>query len=174
MNTNKGNFKISNLTIKSIKNRSVHTLNNKRRGYFTVEKAIKLLRKNKNKKAIFDVSGVRVRGTSKKHNVFLKDYNHNLKTCVCGICGKQADYAVLEKIETIKNNIHNFNLYRIDPITNVEILFNVDHIKPTSKGGENLIGNKTITCQTCNSEKADKYNENLFDKIKNYFTNLFK
>lgn len=33
----------------------------------------------------------------------------------------------------------------------------IDHIKPTSKGGEDTVENKQALCQECNNKKSDKH-----------------
>ncbi len=43
-------------------------------------------------------------------------------------------------------------------IHNGEMYLEIDHIKPLSKGGEDVISNKQSLCQKCNNRKSDKYN----------------
>jgi 5-methylcytosine-specific restriction endonuclease McrA len=40
---------------------------------------------------------------------------------------------------------------------NSDYIWNIDHIKPKSKGGKNNIENLQITCINCNSKKSNRY-----------------
>lgn len=53
----------------------------------------------------------------------------------------------------------------IDVYTSNFELMTVDHIKPRSKGGTDQLINKQPMCSSCNSKKADKYDNTLVDKV---------
>ena len=82
----------------------------------------------------------------------------NKGKCFCDLCGLEATYLVLEKSKSIETDIFHFNLYTVDKKTNKEIYFNIDHIKPRSKGGKNELSNMQLTCEVCNSKKSDDFN----------------
>jgi 5-methylcytosine-specific restriction endonuclease McrA len=77
-----------------------------------------------------------------------------------------------------KNKIHRFEIYsrygfhcnfcgiefkvpvnwnKLDAIHNGEMFLEIDHIKPTSKGGTDTLDNKQALCQKCNNKKSDKW-----------------
>jgi hypothetical protein len=75
----------------------------------------------------------------------------NTKGLKCVNCVKEGEYLIMGKDKT--NYIH------IDVYTKDFELMTVDHIKPKSIGGTYDIENLDPMCQTCNSKKADKYDE---------------
>ena len=48
----------------------------------------------------------------------------------------------------------------ISAIHNGEMYLEIDHIKPTSKGGSDTLENKQALCQKCNNKKSNHYEEN--------------
>jgi hypothetical protein len=145
------------LKIKEVKNRAKMTQLYFRDSYWEIEKVIKLLKKNKNKNKYFDVGKYKIKTSTHKNNLFLSNYEKWNKKCKCDMCKLEARYFVLEKSDTNENNIFHFNLYTIDKKTKKEIYFNIDHIKPRSKGGKNEMINLQLTCENCNTEKGNKY-----------------
>jgi 5-methylcytosine-specific restriction endonuclease McrA len=136
-----------NLKIKEVKNRAKMTQLYIRDSYWEIEKVIKLLKKNKNKNKYIDIGKHKIKTSTHKNNLFF--------------------YFVLEKSDSNENNIYHFNLYTIDKKTNKEIYFNIDHIKPRSKGGKNEMINLQLTCENCNTEKGNK-----FDEVKYWFRDI--
>lgn len=159
-NTNK----INNLRLKSVKNRAKMTSDYIRIGFYDIEKVIKRLQREKGKKKHFFMNrNVKVKTSSQKNNIFISNYLKNNKKCKCDICGLEAHYFSLEKSPDNTRDTYHFNLYTILPIQNIEIYFNIDHIKPRAKGGTNTLDNMQLTCETCNSNKADSYNIWLYN-----------
>ena len=89
----------------------------------------------------------------------MKNYEKHNGKCKCDICGIEAKYFALEKSPDNDRNVYHFNLYTVHPKTFQELYFNIDHIKPRAKGGANTLDNMQLTCETCNSKKADKFNK---------------
>ena len=122
---------------------------------------------------------IKVKTSSQKNNVFIHNYKKNGNMCKCEICGLQAHYFTLEKSGDNVRNTYHFNLYTILPDTNLETYFNIDHIKPRAKGGANTLDNMQLTCEKCNSDKADTFNKwlefknKIFNKISNIWM-MFK
>jgi len=84
----------------------------------------------------------------KKHRR-LKVFYH--KGCKCVSCDKVGVYLIAGKD---KGGAIHIDLYT----KNFELM-TIDHIKPRGKGGSNDIENLDPMCETCNSRKADKYEE---------------
>jgi hypothetical protein len=75
----------------------------------------------------------------------------HIKGLNCVSCPKKGKYLIATKDRN--GSIH------IDLYTNDFELMTVDHIKPKSLGGTYDIENLDPMCQTCNSEKSDKWEE---------------
>lgn len=114
--------------------------------------------KSKNRKGkyiLFD--GVKVFSYSRKFYFFRKEYEIN-KKIVCPICKLKASYFKVTPTGSFDQKLnphYTFNLFGVDK-KNQEILFDIDHIVPVSKGGKNTKNNLRILCHQCNNNKADK------------------
>jgi len=84
-------------------------------------------------------------------SVKLKVFKNNI---YCSLCGLKGLFFAIEKIKNKKIYHYHFNLYGLDS-KGCEVLFNIDHIFPKSKGGESKFHNYQTTCEKCNSLKAD-------------------
>lgn len=72
----------------------------------------------------------------------------------CVHCGIEGKYFVKEKrMGEIK--FHHLNLYGINK-NGKEILINIDHIVPKSKGGYDSLDNYQTMCEPCNLLKSNK------------------
>ena len=174
MSSNKKTNSSSNkLKIKKIKNRAKITSDYKRIGFYEVEKTIIKLKREKGKKKYFYMGkNIKLKTSTQKNNVFIKNYNANKNVCKCDICGIKASYFTLEKSPDNDRNVFHFNLYTVHPKTNQEVYFNIDHIKPRAKGGTNILSNMQLTCEDCNSKKADDFSKWL--EFKSKVVNFFK
>lgn len=145
------------LRIKSIKHRNPSTQRYIRHSYWKVTEVLALLKKSKSKSLkYFSVPPGRVKTTTTKNSLFLLNATKWSGQCRCDICGLVGQYFVLEK-EAATTPSYHFNLYSLDPKTHQEIYFNIDHIRPKSKGGTNEMKNLQLTCQVCNSHKANRF-----------------
>ncbi len=152
------------LKIKEVKNRAKMTQLYHRDSYWEINAVVKYLKKNKNRNKYFLVNNYKIKTSTHKNNLFMINYDKWNNSCKCDICGLEGKYFVLEKSDTNENDIFHFNLYTIDKTTKKEIYFNIDHIKPRSKGGKNEMINLQLTCENCNSSKG-----NDFDDYKHWF-----
>ncbi len=75
---------------------------------------------------------------NKKHRLQVYE-NSNYTCCICGLFFEHSD---------------NYNGKRA--LHNGEMYLEIDHINPTSKGGNDTIINKQALCQKCNNIKSDK------------------
>lgn len=91
---------------------------------------------------------------SNKMKMFISNYDNYGGKCKCVYCGLEATYVVIDKLPEQKSV--SVNMYTVCKTTKTEIMFNIDHIKPKSKGGNNNSDNYQLTCETCNSIKSDK------------------
>lgn len=166
--------------IKNVTNRARITLKHHRNSFWNIDKVISLLKKHKNKRKYFYINNVKIKTSTSKNNIVVKNYEKWNNKCKCDICGIEATYFVLEKADNIdvENNLHHFNLYTIDKDSKIEIYFNLDHIKPKSKGGNNELENLQLTCENCNTKKGNMYEEVKIIKkesfLKRIFNKLFK
>lgn len=165
-------FKVK-FNIKEVNYRNSSTETYIRNSYWKINVVMNIIKKNKFKNKFYKFEGGKIRISTLKNNLFVQNYDKN-KVCKCDICGLEAKYAVLEKTKENKTDIYHFNLYTIDKDTKQEIIFNIDHIKPVSKGGTNELTNLQLTCVVCNSKKADHYNEPVITKIKSFFSKILK
>lgn len=171
------------IKIKSIKNRASMTMNYIRDSYWNLDKVYSLFKKNKNKNKYFIINKHKIKTSSHKNSLFMLNYEKNKGKCKCDLCGIEATYIVLEKSNINDSDIYHFNLYTVDKKTKNEIYFNIDHIKPRSKGGKNELSNMQLTCELCNSKKADNHNnlnyyifkiKKIFKKYLNKIKQLLK
>jgi 5-methylcytosine-specific restriction endonuclease McrA len=162
MSYNKNNEETNSnkLRIKTIKNRAKITSDYERLGFYEIDRTIKKLKREKGKKKYFFMGkNIKLKTSTPKNNVFIKNYNKNNNICKCDICGIKASYFTLEKSPDNDRNVYHFNLYTVHPKTFQEVYFNIDHIKPRAKGGTNLLVNMQLTCEDCNSKKGDKFSK---------------
>ncbi len=163
------------LKIKNVKNRAKMTKLYFRDSYWDIITVIKALRENKNKSKYFEINNFKIKTSTHKNNLFINNFKKWKNKCKCDICGLEGHYFVLEKADNNDNNVYHFNLYTIDKKTNKEIYFNIDHIKPRSKGGKNEMINLQLTCENCNSEKGNRFDnfKHWLFLTKNKFRKLF-
>lgn len=86
----------------------------------------------------------------------MQEYRKN-KQIVCPICKTKAQYFKMipsGNVDLLCTD-YTFNLYGIKG--NQQVMFDIDHIKPVSKGGLNTKTNLQILCHDCNNKKANKY-----------------
>jgi hypothetical protein len=179
------------MRIKDIKNKTPRTINNKRADYLSIGEFVAIAKKNaktrdphihfakkKYHTDSYPKNGIFVRRNAKKISLLIRNYNNNKQKCKCHICKKEAHYVTLERDSGNRKNprLYYINIYTVDSITNQEIFFNIDHIKPKSKGGTDALENLSLTCESCNTEKADTYREkfNIFNILKSIFTLKWK
>src|SRR6478735_4506701 len=159
--------------IKTVKYRNTSTEKHIRNSYWKINDVIDIIKKNKFKNKFYKFNNGKTRISTLKNNLFIQNYDKN-GMCKCDICSLEDKYVVLEKTKENKTDIYHFNLYTIDKETKQEIIFNIDHIKPVSKGGSSELSNLQLTCVVCNSKKANHYNEPIIDRIKLFFSKILK
>ena len=111
-------------------------------------------KKRKGKWIVFQ--NKKVRCYSRKYYFFMQEYRKN-KQIVCPICKTKAQYFKMipsGNVDLLCTD-YTFNLYGIKH--NQQVMFDIDHIKPVSKGGLNTKTNLQILCHDCNNKKANKY-----------------
>ena len=172
------NVKNKTLRLKTVKNRAKITSDYTRIGFYSIDDIIKKLKKEKGRNKYFYMKkGAKIKTSSQKNNIFINNFHKHKNVCKCDICGLTAHYFSLEKSPDNTKNLYHFNLYTILTHNNTEIYFNIDHIKPRAKGGSNTLDNMQLTCEKCNSDKADTFNKwvelrnILLKKIKNILRN---
>ena len=155
------------LLIKSIKNVSKtidtpYVLDTKNIKFVFVEDCIKLI------KSLREAKEPKNQLTKNRISLIINNYNKFNNKCKCEICGIKAHYA--------KTDGNYFRLYHYDKFTNSEVVFNIDHIKPKSKGGKDSLDNLQLTCVICNSNKSNIIVEklpiiklNFIECIKSFF-----
>lgn len=60
---------------------------------------------------------------------------------------------------SLKQTDYTFNLFAIKD--GKQVMFDIDHIKPVSKGGRNTKDNLRILCHDCNNNKANKFKDQI-------------
>lgn len=105
------------------------------------------------------IKGVSVLFTN--FNIYYLNYKTNNNVCKCGICGAKATHVSLVTLK--HNNKKSFRFFTIKD--KKEMIFNIDHIIPVSKGGSNDIDNLQITCKDCNSLKSNKLPNEITDFV---------
>jgi hypothetical protein len=159
------------IKIKEIKNRSYFSKNFIRDSYWDIHTTISLLQRDRNLRKHLKVGNFDVKIRTQKNSLFISNYIKNNGKCKCEICGLEGKYFALERTRVSDNpNTYHFNLYTVDVKSKVEIYFNIDHIKPKSKGGRNSQDNLQLTCHICNTNKGNIFNEekkklSFFQKI---------
>ncbi len=150
---------IGNLKLKNVKNRSANTLAYDRKVYVPISEGINAIRTSRNTITL-KLHKSQITKNVKKFDTILNNYNKN--KCYCEICGLEANYFAIERDSLITTNspMHCLHLYGISPLTNTEVMFNIDHIKPVSKGGKNNNSNLQLTCENCNKDKSDRFDDN--------------
>ena len=86
----------------------------------------------------------------KEHRRLKVFYNKGLKCVNYDECGREG--AVLRHGIDKKGNLH------IDLCTKDLYPMTVDHIKPKSRGGRDVLNNLNPMCSGCNTKKGDMYN----------------
>jgi len=121
------------------------------------------------KKGTIQYQNIEIKLKSPKNLLFLNNHHS------CKICKIPITYAVLEKVHPDIKTYH-FNYYTIDSRSKKEILFNIDHIVPKSKGGSDLITNLQLTCELCNTEKGNKFSkfQHWWNKTKKLLGSIIK
>ena len=88
----------------------------------------------------------------------------------CPFCGTKAShFRLVQDIAQTNATNYYFHLYGFSKTKNktVYMPFNIDHILPKSKGGQNIISNFQATCHTCNFNKGAAIQTNIETIIKN-------
>lgn len=112
----------------------------------------KIKRKERRKFSKFEIKGYPIDLTSHKLVLFKRQ-------SYCACCGLQGQYFYVESLSyepfSVKKKFKPFlNLYGIKD--GIEILLNIDHIIPRSKGGKSCQSNYQTLCYYCNIKKGDK------------------
>jgi hypothetical protein len=124
----------------------------KRHGHLSVDGLFKHF-KDKSVKRVLNGNINHVPITFLQWNVYYLNYKKNNNVCKCGICGAEATHVSVVSFahSTTKKSFRFFTIK-----DKKEMIFNIDHIIPVSKGGSNDIDNLQITCKDCNSLKSNK------------------
>lgn len=145
--------------IKSITNRQKWRKDWIIHSFWSVDDTLNLLKNIKKKKGYIIHNGVKIGIHYDKFSLFLKG-----KHC-CKLCKLPITYVVLEKqMKDIQR--YHFNFYTIHPENKQEILFNIDHIIPKSKGGQDHLDNYQLTCEICNMKKGNNMSRYKIFKIR--------
>ena len=73
----------------------------------------------------------------------------------CKLCGIPIEYVAITRQNGVSRKC-NYSVKFFSYHKGSLVLFNVDHIVPSSKGGLDITENKQTTCYACNAEKADQ------------------
>lgn len=92
---------------------------------------------------------------AKINSLRFRMFAHKGVDCIC--CGAKGAFFAFEKpaICPPKTGWH-LNLYAINDLGE-EVLMTMDHQKPRSKGGKDILSNVQPMCTLCNGKKADRY-----------------
>jgi 5-methylcytosine-specific restriction endonuclease McrA len=93
-------------------------------------------------------------GYSIKPRMFYRARIYSEKGMICGNCGLTGTYFALEKD---KGGGMHLDLYGKNETG--DVMFTIDHIKPSSKGGKHKMDNFQTMCKVCNEKKADDYEQ---------------
>lgn len=63
---------------------------------------------------------------------------------------------LFQRFEVLKRDNFSCTYCGRSPIKDKNVVLNIDHVEPKSKGGENTIENYTTSCFECNVGKSDK------------------
>jgi hypothetical protein len=88
----------------------------------------------------------------------------------CPFCGTKAShFRLVQDIAQTNAVNYYFHLYGFVKTKNktVYMPFNIDHILPKSKGGQDIVSNFQVTCHTCNTNKGDVIQTNIETIIEN-------
>jgi hypothetical protein len=122
-----------------------------RKEYFKVSELFSLLKHKPGAK----IMNTNLKGSKIKlswWNIYLNNYNKNNNVCKCSICGTKATHVVLLKL--LGSLDYTLRFFTIK--NKKEMMFNIDHITPISKGGKDEIDNLQVTCVDCNELKSNK------------------
>ena len=77
-------------------------------------------------------------------------------------CGKLGVFVMRYGKPSVVENIGNIEGISEMPFYNGKgvIKFEIDHIRPVFKGGQNIIDNLLLSCRLCNRGKKDREREN--------------
>lgn len=78
------------------------------------------------------------------------------KQIICPQCKMQAEYFKLMPSGNVslRRTDYTFNLFAMK--NGKQVMFDIDHIRPVSRGGKNNKENLRILCHQCNNIKANK------------------
>ena len=77
--------------------------------------------------------------------------------CTCQYCGKQGQFIRRYGKPCVVENPHNINLGGLPFYNGLDVIsFQIDHIVPVCKGGQNEESNLVLSCRHCNISKGAK------------------
>lgn len=113
--------------------RQLETELNKLEGIIPIcssEPEVKLDEKSIEEMSLYDIQECFAEEARKIKDAIFNKFKNSKDQYVCNICGK---------------------------VSHIKALFQIDHIKPMSKGGLTVIENLQLLCRKCNQVKSDKY-----------------